>query len=107
METERPGDQPEAARRDPAPAQVAHDHVAASHAIELAEHARDLAVVEVMQELRAGHEVDAVVGKGQGERIGARAAVQRAPTDATEALRTIDAEHDERHAPLARPLASG
>ena len=66
-------DRPEARGGDPAPTQVAHDHRAAGHAVEFSQYHRKFGVtlLEVMQQLRAHHDVDARVAKRERERVGA------------------------------------
>src|ERR1700692_994995 len=62
--------QPESCGRDPAPSDVAHDDANSSDTIHLAQQRGRFASGEMMQHLRAHHDIDAVVREGQTTRVG-------------------------------------
>lgn len=69
VKTERACREPETACRKPAPAQVADDHTHSRDAIELAQDADHTLVAEVVQQLRAEHDVKAALRKRQRARV--------------------------------------
>lgn len=67
MEAQWIAGQPEPSRGDATAAQIGNDDPTSGNAVELAHDLGQLVVGEVMKELRAHHDVDAVISKGQGE----------------------------------------
>src|SRR5688572_33404313 len=62
VKSERPRSKPDAGSGKPATANVADDDAAARHAIELAQERHPVVTAEVMQELRAEHDVESTGG---------------------------------------------
>ena len=77
--------------RDPASSQIADDHPSSRDAIELRDEGKAAIVVEVMEQLRAEHEVDAAIGEGKGEGIGTDGVIHAMARRGHEAERAIDA----------------
>ena len=92
MKAEREGDEPEAARGEPAPAQVAHDHAVARDAVELAEQGRELGAGEVVEDLRAEHDVHAPRREGERERVARHRVPDPLSRDARERLGRVEAD---------------
>src|ERR1700680_3383739 len=70
MKSKGKREEPQSRRRDPAPVDVAYDDANSSDTIHLAQQRGRIVSSEVMQHLRAHHDIDAVVREGQTTRVG-------------------------------------
>jgi hypothetical protein len=69
MKSQGKRSEPQAPGRDPTPPEVAHDDSYACDAIHLAEECQRLDAGKVMQDLGAHHDVDALIGERQSQRV--------------------------------------
>src|ERR1700704_2675200 len=97
--------EPKAGRRDPASSDVADDDAYSSNPIHLAQQRRRFGSSEVMQNLRAHHDVDAVVGKRQVARVGTNREIHRTPAGLRELGGGIESDCRELYAVAARLLS--
>src|SRR5213594_2125980 len=67
---------PEARGGDPASAQITDHHASPRNAMQLGDQAHGILPLEVMEMLRTQHDIDAQVGEGKLERVGAERVVQ-------------------------------
>jgi len=95
VESEEPGHRPEAGNREPTAPEVAHDHRTPRHAVHLAQHEVDLVILEVVQHLRARHDVDACRREGQPSRVAADARVEHLARQGGERRRLVEAQRVE------------
>lgn len=71
MKTQWERNEPESGSGEPTSAQVRDDYRPARHAVELLEKILSTGFLEVMQNLRAEHDVDRSIGEGKRGSIGA------------------------------------
>jgi hypothetical protein len=103
MKSHWEGGQPEARGGNGAATEIADDHALARDAIELLQHAHGIGALEVMEQLGAEHDIDAVVGDGQRQRVAADSVVDCPSTGRRERGRGV--ETDRRHRPGGRRYA--
>ena len=96
---------PEPRGREPAAAKVADHHPPPRNAIQLADEPQAIALLEVMEELRAQDDVHAAVGKGERERIAADGGTEALPGGRDECRDAVQAEGVKLHAVPAGHLA--
>ena len=99
MEAERERREPQSCRGEPASPQVADDDAHARNAMELPEHARRARIVEVVQRLRAHHDVHGPIRERQCGRVAAHGVAGARATGEGERLRHVD--RDEREVDVA------
>lgn len=104
MKAQHRGGDREPRSRNPAPPQIADDHPASRDAIELGDEREAAIVVEMMEELRAEHDVDAPVGERKGEGVGTDGVVHAMPCRRDETERAVDRDGAERESTAARDL---
>ena len=81
---------PEARGGDPASAQITDHHASPRNAMQLGDQAHGILPLEVMEKLRTQHDVDALVGEGKLERVGAERVVQSTARGGGENVRSIE-----------------
>jgi hypothetical protein len=105
MKSEGKREEPEPRRCDPASSEVADDHPHSRHAIHFPKKSQSIRPSEVMQHLRAHHDVDALIRKGQTQRMRADRIVQRAAARAHEHGRGVYANRPQLDPISARHLS--
>src|SRR6185437_4400611 len=102
MKAHRKGQEPEARRGDPTPAQVAHHYGAARYTTQLFHEKRRVGIDEMVQQLGADDDVHGAVGKGKGERVGTHASVDRRPRRREQRARFVRYDGEQLETELAR-----
>ena len=101
MELQRIRGEPDAGGREPAAANVAHDHARARDAIELSQHHHRIGSLEVVERLRADGDVDTLRCDRERERIRANRNEPARACLAERRCARVDAERSDAHAARA------
>jgi hypothetical protein len=97
--------EPKSERRQPASAQVAHDHAHTSDTVHLAQQIDRIIVSEMMEKLRAHHDVDASIGERKPQGIAADGAIDGLSARARQLLGGIETEGVKLDAAFVRERA--